>query len=189
MSRTRSGTEPRIIGPMPEFELDGRRPRVHPEAFVAPTAVLVGDVTVGPQASIWFGTVVRGDESSITVGAGANLQDNVTVHCSRDLPTVIGPGATVGHGACVEGCVIEEGAVVGTRAVMLQRTRLGAGAMLAAGSVLTEGQEVPAGHLAAGVPARIKKPLSGSSAAWVARTGAHYREAGRHYRQALRSPD
>ncbi len=138
---------------MPEFELGGKRPRVHPDAFVAPGAVLIGDVEVGPRASLWFGVVVRGDVAPITVGAGSNLQDNVVVHCARGLPTVIGEGVTIGHGACVEGCVIEDGAVVGTGAVMLQRSRLGARAMLAAGSVLAEGYEVPAGHLAAGAPA------------------------------------
>lgn len=174
---------------MPEFELDGVRPRVHADAFVAPTAVLIGDVEVGPGASIWFGVILRGDESGIIVGAGSNIQDNAVVHCSRDLPTVIGEGVTIGHGACIEACVVEQGAVVGTGAVMLQRTRLGAGAMLAAGSVLPEGREVPPGHLAAGVPAVVKKPLAGSSAEWVGRSAAQYRLSGRRYRAGLRAPD
>src|ERR1051326_4122868 len=120
---------------MPEFELDGRRPRVDPDAFVAPTAALIGDVEVGAGSSIWFGVVLRGDESSITVGAGTNVQDNAVIHCAENLPTVIGDNVTIGHQACLEGCVIEDGAVVGMGSVMLQRTRLGAGAMLAAGAV------------------------------------------------------
>ncbi|HZV50583.1 MAG TPA: gamma carbonic anhydrase family protein [Candidatus Dormibacteraeota bacterium] len=174
---------------MPEFELGGKRPRVHPDAFVAPGAVLIGDVEVGPRASLWFGVVVRGDVAPITVGAGSNLQDNVVVHCARGLPTVIGEGVTIGHGACVEGCVIEDGAVVGTGAVMLQRSRLGARAMLAAGSVLAEGYEVPAGHLAAGAPAVVKKPLAGASERWVERTAAHYQHLADRYRTALRPVD
>jgi carbonic anhydrase/acetyltransferase-like protein (isoleucine patch superfamily) len=173
---------------MPEFELNGKRPRVHPDAFVAPTAAVIGDVDVGAHASIWFGVVLRGDESSIVVGAGSNVQDNSLVHCAEGLPTVIGENVTIGHGVCLEGCVVEEGAVVGTGAIMLQRSRLGAGAMLAAGAVLGEGQEVPAGHLAAGVPAVVKKELSGSSLEWVGRTAGHYQENGRRYRRELRAP-
>lgn len=174
---------------MPEYELDGRRPRVHPDAFVAPTAVLVGDVEVGPGASIWFNVVLRGDESRIVIGAGSNVQDNAVIHCAADLPTVVGENVTIGHQALLEGCVVEDGAVVGMGSIMLQRTRLGAGSMLAAGAVLTEGREVPPGHLAAGIPAEVKKPLSGSSASWVTRTAEHYLESGRRYRKGLRAPD
>jgi carbonic anhydrase/acetyltransferase-like protein (isoleucine patch superfamily) len=174
---------------VPEYELDGRRPRVHRDAYVAPTAVLIGDVEVGPGASIWFGVVLRGDESTITVGAGSNVQDNSVIHCAADLPTVIGQNVTIGHQALLEGCVVEDGAVVGMGSIMLQRSRLGAGSMLAAGAVLPEGREVPPGHLAAGVPALVKKPLSGSSASWVTRTAAHYEEKGRSYRKGLRAPD
>jgi carbonic anhydrase/acetyltransferase-like protein (isoleucine patch superfamily) len=174
---------------VPEFELDGTRPRVHPTAFIAPTAVLVGDVEVGPHASVWFGAVLRGDEARIVVGAGSNVQDNCVIHCSHDLPTVLGENVTVGHHATLEGCVVEEGAVVGMGCVMLQRSRLGAGSMLAAGAVLGEGKEVPADHLAAGVPAEVKKPLSGSSARWISRTAEQYRENARRFREGLRAPD
>src|SRR5579871_5112725 len=129
---------------MPLFELAGKRPRVHPDAYVAPTAVLIGDVEVEAHASVWFGVVLRGDESRIVIGEGSNVQDNAVIHCSHDLPTILERNATVGHLACIEGCVVEEGALVGTGSIMLQRSRLGRGALLAAGSVLGEGQEVPA---------------------------------------------
>ena len=142
---------------MPEFELDGRRPRVHPDAYVAPTAILIGDVEVQAGASVWFGAVLRGDESQIVIGEGSNVQDNSMIHCSHQMPTILGRNVTVGHLACLEGCVVEDGALVGSGAIMLQRSRLGPGAMLAAGSVLAEGKEVPAGQLAAGVPAEVKK--------------------------------
>jgi carbonic anhydrase/acetyltransferase-like protein (isoleucine patch superfamily) len=174
---------------MPEFELDGKRPRVHPDAYVAPTAALIGDVEVGAGASVWFGVVLRADEAAIVIGPGSNVQDNCVIHCAAGLPTTIGENVTVGHQACLEGCVVEDGAVVGMGAIMLQRSRLGAGSMLAAGAVLPEGREVPAGHLAAGVPAEVKKPLAGSSARWVGWTAEHYRENGRRYQRALRPPD
>lgn len=172
-----------------EFEFEGKRPKVHPNAYVAPTAVLIGDVEVGAHASIWFGAVLRGDEAAIRIGEGANVQDNAVLHCARDMPTIIEPEASVGHSAQLEGCVVEAGAVVGMGAIMLQRTRLGAGSMLAAGAVLTEGQEVPPGHMAAGVPARVKKPLEGSSGNWVGTTAQHYRDRAMRYRAHLRPLD
>lgn len=172
-----------------EFELGGRRPRVHPDAYIAPTAILIGDVVVGAGASVWFGAVLRGDEATITIGEGANIQDNAVVHCSRDLPTVIEREASVGHSAQLEGCVVEEGALVGMGATMLQRSRLGAGALLAAGALLLEGQQVPAGHLAAGVPAIVKKALGGSSDRWVGTAAQHYRDRAIAYRAQLKALD
>lgn len=173
---------------MPEYEFDGRRPQVDADAYVAPTATLIGDVRVGARASVWFGAVLRGDESYISVGEGSNVQDNAVVHCSTGLPTEIGREVTVGHMACLEGCVIEDGALVGTGSIMLQRSRLGAGSLLAAGSVLMEGRVVPAGHLAAGVPAEIKKELSGSSARWMNHPARSYQEQRVAYRKGLRTP-
>ena len=171
-----------------EFELDGRRPQVHPDAYIAPTAVLIGDVHVGAGASVWFGAVLRGDEAAILIGEGANVQDNAVIHCSRDLPTVIEHDASVGHSAQLEGCVVEAGAVVGMGATMLQRSRLGAGSMLAAGAVLAEGVHIPPGHMAAGVPATVKKALDGksSSGSWVGTTAQHYRDRAVLYRTKLR---
>jgi carbonic anhydrase/acetyltransferase-like protein (isoleucine patch superfamily) len=172
-----------------EFELRGRRPKVHPDAYIAPTAVLIGDVEVEAGASIWFGAVLRGDEAHIRIGAGANVQDNAVVHCAQDLPTVIERNASVGHSAQLEGCVVEEGALVGMGATMLQRSRLGAGSMLAAGAVLEEGKEVPAGHMAAGVPATVRKALDGSSNQWVGTTAQHYQDRATTYRAKLKPVD
>jgi carbonic anhydrase/acetyltransferase-like protein (isoleucine patch superfamily) len=169
-----------------EFALGSKRPKVHPDAYIAPTAVLIGDVEVEAGASVWFGAVLRADESKISVGPGANVQDNAVIHCAVDLPTVIEANATVGHSAQLEGCVVEAGALVGMGATMLQRSRLGAGSMLAAGAVLTEGTEVPARHLAAGVPATVKKPLGGSSDGWVASSAEHYRTRAVRYRADLK---
>jgi carbonic anhydrase/acetyltransferase-like protein (isoleucine patch superfamily) len=169
-----------------EFELGGRRPKVHPDAYIAPTAVLIGDVEVEKDASIWFGAVLRADESTITVREGANVQDNVVIHCAANLPTVVESNATIGHSAQLEGCIVEQGALVGMGATMLQRSRLGAGSMLAAGAVLQEGTHIPPGHLAAGVPATVKKELRGSSSRWVATSAQHYRQRAVRYRAELK---
>src|SRR4030088_21150 len=142
-----------------EFELDGKRPQVHPDAYIAPTAVLIGDVVIEAAASVWFGAVLRGDEAQIKVGEGSNVQDNAVIHCSTNLPTIIERNVTVGHSALLEGCVVEDGSLGGRGGIMLQRSRLGAGSMLAAGSVLGEGKEIPRGVLEAGVPAIVKKSL------------------------------
>ena len=172
-----------------EFELGGKRPRVHPDAYIAPTAVLIGDVEVEAGASVWFGAVLRGDEALIKVGRGANIQDNAVVHCATNLPTLIEQDATVGHSAQLEGCVVARGALVGMGAIMLQRSHLGAGSMLAAGAVLQEGMAVPPGHLAAGVPATVKKMLHGSSSQWVATAAKHYQDRAAAYRAKLKSVD
>ncbi len=170
-----------------EFEFEGKRPKVHPDAYIAPTAVLIGEVEVGAGASVWFGAVLRADEAAIKVGEGANVQDNAVIHCALDLPTIIEHDASVGHSAQLEGCVVETGSVVGMGAIMLQRSRLGAGSMLAAGAVLGEGQAVPPGHMAAGVPATVKKALDGSSGSWVGTTAQHYRDRAVRYRAKLRT--
>jgi carbonic anhydrase/acetyltransferase-like protein (isoleucine patch superfamily) len=171
---------------MPEYEFAGKRPQVHPDAYIAPTAVLIGDVRIGAGASVWFGAVLRGDESHIEVGEGSNVQDGCVVHCSENLPTTIGRDASLGHLACIEGCTVGDGALVGTGSIMLHHSRVGEGSVLAAGSVLLEGQEVPAGMLAAGVPATVKKKLSGSSAEWAGKPALHYRHNGAAYRKGLR---
>jgi carbonic anhydrase/acetyltransferase-like protein (isoleucine patch superfamily) len=172
-----------------EFELGGKRPNVHPDAYIAPTAVLIGDVVVEAGASVWFGAVLRGDEAQIKVGQGANVQDNAVLHCAENLPTVLEPNASVGHSAQLEGCIVEQGAVVGMGATMLQRSRLGAGSMLAAGAVLQEGMAVPPGHMAAGVPATVKKALDGSSDNWVGTTAKHYQDRAVAYRAKLKPVD
>src|ERR1700682_2866127 len=172
-----------------EFELGGKRPQVHKDAYVAPTAVLIGDVVIEAGASVWFGAVLRGDEAQIKVGEGSNVQDNAVIHCSTNLPTIIERNVTVGHSALLEGCVVEEGALVGMGAIMLQRSRLGAGSLLAAGAVLAEGSEIPPGHLAAGVPATVKKPLGGSSDQWGGMGGPKAQERAILYREKLKPVD
>ena len=161
--------------------VEGATPVVADDAFVAPTASLIGNVTVGSRASIWFSAVLRGDFDRIEVGEGTSVQDTAVIHCAPGLPTIVGRNIIVGHGALLEGCVIEDGAVLGMGCVILQRARVGEGAMVAAGAVVAEGQEIPAGHLAVGVPARVAKELGGSSKAWVAQAAPAYDELRRRY--------
>src|SRR4051812_17091169 len=162
-------------------ELGGVAPTIGSDVWLAPTAVLIGDVHVGDRASIWFGAVLRADFDRIEIGEGSAVQDNAVLHCGTGLPTVVGSGVIVGHGAMLEGCVVEDGALVGTGAIVLMRARIGAGAMLAAGAVVTEGAQIAPGVLAAGVPARERKALSGSAERWVGMAAADYQDPRRRY--------
>jgi carbonic anhydrase/acetyltransferase-like protein (isoleucine patch superfamily) len=161
----------------------GKVPRVHPRAFVAPSAVLIGDVEVGEDASIWFGAVLRGDhpDHGIRIGARASVQDNCVLHVSARGPTIVGEEVTVGHGAVFESCEIRRGALIGMNAVILHGAVIGEEALVAALSVVPEGMEVPARTLVAGAPARIRKQLSGESADWVRNSAHHYVELSRSY--------
>ena len=163
--------------------LNGKEPDVAPDAFVAPNAVLIGDVTIGPEASIWFGAVLRGDhpEFGIRVGARTNIQDNCVVHVGDWQATSIGSDVTVGHGATFESCTIEDGCVIGMNAVILQEARIGAGSLVAANAVVLERSQIPPGSLVAGVPAKVRKSLEGSAAQFVGRSSAHYVELSRQY--------
>ena len=153
---------------------DGKEPQVAPDAFIAPTAVLIGDVVVEEGASVWFGAVLRGDFNRIVVGAGTSVQDNSVLHTNEELPTVIGRNVTVGHLSLLEGCTIEDGALIGMGSIVLNRARVGSRAMLAAGSVVREDAEIPPEVLAAGVPAQVKKSLGGSSSEWVEMAAREY---------------
>lgn len=161
----------------------GRSPRIHPSAFIAPTAVLIGDVEVGPESSIWFGAVLRGDSPThpIRVGARTSVQDNCVIHVSEQGPTIIGDEVTVGHGAVFESCEIRRGALIGMNAVLLHHCVIGEEALVAAGSVVPEGMEVPPRTLVAGTPAKVRKELSGESAGWITMSAGHYVELSRSY--------
>jgi carbonic anhydrase/acetyltransferase-like protein (isoleucine patch superfamily) len=153
---------------------EGKEPQVAPDAFIAPTAVLVGDVVVEEGASVWFGAVLRGDFNRIVVGAGSSVQDNSVIHTNEALPTIIGSNVTVGHLSLLEGCEIEDGALIGMGSIVLNRARVGRRAMLAAGSVVREDGEIPPEVMAAGMPAQVKKSLGGSSSAWVEMAAREY---------------
>jgi carbonic anhydrase/acetyltransferase-like protein (isoleucine patch superfamily) len=163
------------------IELEGKRPRLSTEAFIASTAVLIGDVTIEAGASVWFGAVLRGDFGRIVIGPGSCIQDNAVIHAAEDLPTLVGADVTVGHLAMLEGCEVEDSALIGTGSIVLQGARIGAGALVAAGSVVTEGTAIPPEVLVAGTPATVKKHLSGSSKRWVETAAHEYRAMSRRY--------
>jgi len=167
-------------------ELDGVAPTIGDGVFLAPTAVLIGDVRVGDRCNIWFGTVLRGDVSHIEIGAGCSIQDTAVVHCASELPTVIGADAVVRHGAMLEGCTIGDRALIGMGAIVLQHASVGTGAMVAAGAIVSERTEIAPGVLAAGVPARVKKELSGSALSWTQRAADHYQQLREHYLKTSR---
>lgn len=162
---------------------NGITPTVHPTAWIAPTAVLVGDVEIGPESSVWFGAVLRGDQPDqpIRVGARSSVQDNCVVHVSAEGPTLIGDDVTVGHGAAFESCEIRRGALIGMNAVLLHHTVIGEESLVAAGSVVPTGLEVPPRTLVAGSPATTRKELEGESAGWIRGSADHYVELSRQY--------
>lgn len=174
-------------GPVTLIEFEGKAPSVHPDAFVAPTATLVGDVTVEAGASIWYGAVLRADICTIVVRAGANVQDGTVVHAGPGVTLEIGPDATIGHGCVVHGERVGAQALVGNGSVLLDGSTVGSRTLVAAGSVLTPGTHLPDGVLAAGTPCQERKPLAGTGAEmWVDHNAEYYRDlASRHAATAV----
>ena len=166
---------------MPLYNLDGRGPEVHPSVFLAPSAEVIGQVTLGEQASVWFGAVLRGDTERIVVGARSNVQDGAVLHADPGFPCILAEDVTVGHRAIVHGAHCEAGSLVGMGAILLNGSRLGRGAVLGAGALLPEGKEVPDGMLAVGTPARVVRPVAATPNA------ASYVRNGERYRAGLRS--
>jgi carbonic anhydrase/acetyltransferase-like protein (isoleucine patch superfamily) len=161
--------------------LGNSRPQIDAEAWVAPGAVVVGDVTLGPGSSVWYGAVLRADEAEILVGAGCNIQDLCCLHVDPGEPVVLEDGVSLGHGAVVHGAHVGAGSLIGMGAVVLGRARVGGGSLVAAGAVVPPGTVVPDGVLVAGVPGRVvreltssdKKMLVGTATRYVARAGRH----------------
>lgn len=164
------------------IEIEGKRPTVHPDAFVAETATLIGDVTVEQGASIWYGAVLRADICTIVVREGTNIQDNSVLHAAPGETLVVGPNATVGH-ACVVHCrEVGAQALIGNGSTLLDHAVVGSRTLVAAGSVVTPGAQIPAEVVAAGIPCKPTKPIAGTSSEfWVETNAEYYRElAARH---------
>src|SRR4051812_27443611 len=166
---------------MPLFSFEGRSPQVHPEAWVAPTATVVGDVVVEAGASIWYGAVLRADFGRIVVRAGANVQDNSVLHGGADPVTEIGAGATIGHLGVVHGAVIGAGAVIGNGATVQDGARIGARSLVGAGSLVPPNAGIPDDVLALGTPARVRGPLTEGAARWVRGNPGIYQELARRH--------
>ncbi len=157
----------------------GKTPKVHPSAFIAPTAVLIGDVEVGEESSIWFGAVLRGDNGPIRIGARTSIQDNAVIHVTH--LTHIGDDVTVGHAAVMEDCHVKRHALIGSNAVLLNGSVIGEGSLVAAGSVVGENVEIPDRVLAAGAPAKVKKAIEGQAQRWIEIAAEEYVLLSRSY--------
>ena len=157
------------------FELDGVAPQIDPTAWVAPTAVLIGNVIVGPGANIWFGAVLRGDNEPIVVGAGSNIQENSVLHTDMGFPLTIGANCTIGHKAMLHGCAIEDGCLIGMGATLLNGAKIGAGSLIGACALVTEGKEIPPGSLVMGAPAKVVRALDEAAQARLLKSAEGYR--------------
>lgn len=157
------------------YELDGIRPQIDPTAWVAPTAVLIGNVIVEAGANIWFGAVLRGDNEAITVGAGSNVQENAVLHTDMGFPLTIGANCTIGHKAMLHGCTIEAGSLIGMGASLLNGAKIGAGSLVGACALVTEGKEIAPGSLVMGAPAKVVRELDAAAQARLLKSAEGYR--------------
>jgi carbonic anhydrase/acetyltransferase-like protein (isoleucine patch superfamily) len=152
----------------------GNSPSVPESAWVAPNATLVGRVTLGERASVFYGAVLRADVDAITIGDDTNIQDNVTMHCDSGVPTTLGERISVGHGAILHGCTVEDDCLIGMGATVLNGAVIGTGSLVAAGAVVLEGTIVPAGSLVAGVPGKVRRELTDEERAGIRSNAEHY---------------
>ncbi|MET0190609.1 MAG: gamma carbonic anhydrase family protein [Pseudonocardia sediminis] len=166
------------------IEINGKTPTVDPGAWVAPGAVVAGDVTLAEQVSIWFTCVLRGDFDAIRIGARTNIQDGTVVHADPGFPCSIGEGVSVGHRAVLHGCTVENDVLVGMGAIVMNGATVGAGTIVAAGAVITQGMQVPPGSLVAGVPAKVRKELGEDERNAIALNSAGYLWLADQYREA-----
>jgi carbonic anhydrase/acetyltransferase-like protein (isoleucine patch superfamily) len=171
---------------MPLFSFEGRAPTVDPDAWVAPTATLVGDVRVEADASIWYGAVLRADFGPIIIRAGANIQDNSVLHGGED-PTEIGAGATVGHLCVVHNSVIGAEALIGNGATVQDGCRIGARCLVGAHALVVPNTVVDDEHLVLGAPAKVRGPLTESARWWVSSNPTVYRDLARRHRESVQA--
>lgn len=172
---------------MPIFAVGDKVPRIHPGAFIAPTASIIGDVEIHDGASVWYGAVVRGDTSYAVIGPGANVQDGAIVHGRAGLPAIIGREASLAHNCVVHGAVIGEQALIANGALILDGAKVGARALIAAGAIVLAEMEIPEGMLAVGAPAQVKRSiLGGPSEEWVTGNPGRYQMLAEMHRAGVR---
>jgi carbonic anhydrase/acetyltransferase-like protein (isoleucine patch superfamily) len=159
-------------------------PQIHPSAFLAPTAAVMGDVTLEAESSVWYQAVLRADLAPIVIGAQSNVQDGTIVHVDSGFPCLVGRRVGVGHRVILHACVVEDECLIGMGAVLLNRVRIGTGSVVAAGAVIPEGMIVPPHSLVMGVPGRIVRPVDEDLSKRIASTWAHYVEMARQHREA-----
>ena len=168
------------------YELDGVAPQVHTQAWVAPSAQVMGQVSVGAGASIWFGTVVRGDTERITIGADSNIQDASVLHADAGQPLVIGERVTVGHQAMLHGCTVDDESLIGIGAIVLNGAKIGKNCLVGAGALVTEGKEFPDGSMILGSPAKVVRQLTPEQIEGLRQSAQHYKTNAQRFAKTLR---
>jgi carbonic anhydrase/acetyltransferase-like protein (isoleucine patch superfamily) len=157
------------------YALDGIRPQLHPDTWVAPDANLIGRVVLEAGASVWFGATLRGDNEEIRIGAGSNVQENAVLHTDMGFPLTIGANCTIGHKAMLHGCTIEAGSLIGMGATLLNGAKIGAGSLVGACALVTEGKEIAPGSLVMGAPAKVVRELDAAAQARLLKSAEGYR--------------
>jgi carbonic anhydrase/acetyltransferase-like protein (isoleucine patch superfamily) len=168
------------------YELDGVAPTIHPDAFVAPSAVIIGAVTVGAGSSVWFNATIRADTDPITLGEDVNVQDGCVLHADPGFPLVLEDRVSLGHAAVVHGAHVGEGSLIGMGAVVLNGAEVGASTLVAGGALVRQGERIPGASLVAGVPAKVRRELGDGELEGLAATAANYRARVDRYRTRLR---
>ena len=168
------------------YALDGTAPQIAADAWVADTAVLIGRVVLGPQANIWFGAVLRGDNEPIVVGAGSNVQENAVLHTDMGYPLTIGESCTIGHKAMLHGCTIGAGSLIGMNACVMNGARIGAGCQIGAGALITEGKVIPDFSLVIGSPGRVVRLLDAEAQMLLLQSADRYCTNARRFAKGLR---
>ncbi|KQU74631.1 MULTISPECIES: gamma carbonic anhydrase family protein [unclassified Rhizobacter] len=171
---------------MAVYQLGELSPDIAASAWVADSARVIGNVSLGDDASVWFGVVVRGDTERIAIGRGSNIQDNSVVHADAGFPVSVGENVTVGHQAMLHGCTIGDHSLIGIQAVVLNGAKIGSHCLVGAGALVTEGQSFPDGSLILGTPARVVRQLSPEQMQGLEKSAAHYVENARRYRAGLK---
>ena len=174
---------------MARYELDGVAPQVAASAWVAENAQVVGQVTLAEDSSVWFGTVIRGDTDTISIGRGSNIQDGSVLHADRGQPLSVGENVTVGHQVMLHGCTIGDESLIGIGAVVLNGARIGRNCLVGAGALVTEGKEFPDGSMILGSPAKVVRTLSPEQIEGLRRSAKHYIENARRFKTGLRRVD
>jgi len=167
------------------WELDGIRPEIHPDAWVAPGAMLVGRVVLRAGASVWFGAVLRGDNEAIEIGEGSNVQENSVLHTDMGFPLRVGADCTIGHRAMLHGCTIGAGSLVGMGATVLNGAVIGAGSLIGAAALVGEGKQIAPASLIVGAPGRLRRSLGAGEVEDLRRSAAHYRANAARFRAGL----
>ncbi len=171
---------------MPIYQLGDHAPAIDPSAYVTDSATLIGKVTVGAMASVWFGVTARGDNEMITIGENSNVQEGTVMHTDMGYPLTLGSNVTIGHQAMLHGCTVGDGSLIGIQAVILNGAKIGKGCLVGAGALVTEGKEFPDHSLIIGTPAKVVRTLSPEEVAKLQDSAAHYAARGQRYKTELK---